>query len=101
MSSLSVETLGIVLGCVNLVTAGVVWLLPETAGFFLDNLESSSANERSKRRSSVRASVSALSEIITPHKRVRAPSFRFSSGGDSFKQAKQPLFSDDEEDPIR
>lgn len=69
------------LGGFSVLTALVVWFLPETAGYFLDNLAVSSDEERNMRRESIRVNHAAISDIVAPqssetNKRKRAPSFR-------------------------
>ena len=88
------------LGGFSILTALVVWFLPETAGYFLDNLAISSAEERSTRRESIRASHSAISDIVAPHsvapnKRKRAPSFRHLIEGDLAEDEPLVVISED------
>jgi hypothetical protein len=88
VSALSIELIALSLGGISVLTALVVWFLPETAGSFLDNLTVSSVKEQTERRESIRPNVPAMRDLAHSHERTlrsSAPSFRHHMYGDALE----------------
>jgi MFS family permease len=88
VSALSIELIALSLGGISVLTALVVWFLPETAGDFLDNLTVSSVKEQTERRESIRPNVPAMRDLAHSHERTQrssAPSFSHHMYGDALE----------------